>query len=243
MGINERSATHMGITRTRPAANEDEDYTPRKTTRATEDDGFTDEAEDTPAVGSGWGAAKKVMSETSSFTDSFRFPDKDSGEQPALIKFPEDAPFASFKQHWVDEIKDGKRSWACLERKCPLCARGHQPRAMIVFNVIDIGRGQVMPLEAGPMLAKILENENDGRSGPLSRPYWEVYRTGGGKKGKVVYTINAVKARDLADDFGLDADEVAATVLEVGEKLLDASWVKFPKQETLQEIAEEHLSD
>lgn len=235
----------MGITRTRPKSDEDEDYAPKASTRRAErdDDGYEDENEDSPSVGSGWGAAKKVMSETSTLTDSFKFPDKDGGESPALIKFPQDEPFASFKQHWVDEIKDGKRSFGCLERKCPLCGAGHQPRAMVVFNVIDIASGQNMPLECGPMLTKLLLAENDGRNGPINRHYWEVYRTGGGKKGKVQYHISVVKARDLADDFSLDADEVAQVVADASKKLLDKSWVKFPKKEDLQDIADEHLSD
>lgn len=229
----------MGITRTRPAPDA-EDYAPPKST-SNDDEGFTDETEETPEVTSGWGAAKKVMSSTSTFTDSFKFPDTDKGEPPALIKFPEAEPFASYEQHWVDEITSGKKSWTCLKKSCALCARGHKTRAVVLFNVIDVETGDVSPLEAGPMLVKVLETANEGRTGPLNRHYYEVFKTGGGRKGKVAYTVNVVKASELSDDFGIDPDEVAARMSTA--KLLDASWVKFPKAETLKEIAEEHLSD
>lgn len=235
----------MGITRTRPKSDEDEDYTPPARTRRAErddEDGYADEDEDAPAVGSGWGAAKKVMAETAT-GDSFKFPNSEDGEQARLIKFAEDEPFASYKQHWVEEITKGKRSFGCLEKKCPLCAVGHQPRAMIVFNVIDIASGQIQPLEAGPSLAKILIALNDGRNGPLSRHYWEVSRSGGGKKGPVRYNLDVVKARDLADDFELDADEVAAVVATASKKALTSSWVKFPSVQDLEDIVSEHLSD
>ena len=228
----------MGITRQRPA--DAADYAATESTAPAAAEGFEPD-EYKPAVSGGWGAAKKVMASTSTFSESFKFPNKDKGEESALIKIPEDAPFASYAQHWVDEISSGKKSWTCLEKVCALCARGHKPRGIFVFNVIDALTGEVKPLEAGPMLAKILETENDGRSGPLSRGYWEVYCTGGGNKGKMVYTVKPVKARDLQDDFGLDPDEVAASL--AGVTLLDQSWVTFPKVETLRELAEEHLTN
>jgi hypothetical protein len=231
----------MGITRTRPAPDADEYAPPASSKTARDDDGFAEESEDTPEVTGGWGAAKKVMASTSTFTDSFKFPDKDNGDQPALIKFPEAEPFASYEQHWVDEITSGKKSWTCLKRSCALCARGHKTRAVVLFNVIDVETGTVAPLEAGPMLVKVLETANEGRTGPLNRHYYEVFKTGGGKKGKVAYTVNVVKASELAEDFGLDPDEVAERMSAA--KLLDSTWVKFPKADTLKEIAEEYLSD
>ena len=74
-----------------------------------------------PKVGTtvqqGWDAVDAlVMAPSSDFPTDFRF-----SEEPQLIKFLEDAPFAIYEQHWIERPK-GKKSFVCLGDNCRLLA-------------------------------------------------------------------------------------------------------------------------
>lgn len=244
----------MGLQRKSAAPNvdayrEDEDpdeTTPTDETEPTGDEGLSDENEDedTPRSSSvpkrGWGAAKKAMAESGGdFANEFKVEEDES-----LIKFLEDEPFASVQQHWVDEITKGKRSFYCPGKKvCPLCKVGHQAKPQVFFNVVEITGEEpvVQALVAGPALTKKIEKEHQGKGGPIDRHYWRISKSGGGKKGPVTYSMSTVKARDLADDYELDADEVAASL--TGLKPYDESIVKYSSKQSLQDVVDEHLQD
>lgn len=241
MGLQRKSAPNVDAYR-----DEDDEDTTTASPEPEDDDGFVAEDEDAPVARSsslparGWGAAKKAVAESGGdYADEFKIQEDES-----LIKFLEDEPFASVMEHWVDEITKGKRSFYCLGRKeCPLCKAGHQPKPKVFFNVAEITgeEPRVQALVAGPGLMKKIEKEHEGKGGPIDRHYWRISKSGGGKKGPVTYSMSTVKARDLADDYELDADEVALSLKSL--KPYDAEIIKYTSKQTLQDVVDEHLQD
>lgn len=180
----------------------------------TEDD-FEEEDEDTHAptnsrVMAGWSAAKTLQSEGSDFNAEFKLTD-----QPVLIKFLADEPFAVYRQHFLRE-KEGKKSYLCLGQGCPLCEDlGHTPDKKFAFTVVDLSSSTygASQLVAGPKLLRLLETNNSGKNGPLSLHYWEISRIGQGLK--TDYALNLVKSRYLEEDHGLNHQEIERTLAKI----------------------------
>ena len=161
-------------------------------------------------VQAGWKAASAVLKpkkEASAYPTDFRF-----SEQAQLVRFQQDEPFAVYELHWLDAIKEGKRSFVCLGDECPLCTiAGDKPRPKFAFNVIVLSDGEpnVQIMTVPPTFAKQLESANsDPRRGPLSKYYWAIARTGSANTTQ--YTLDRVRATDLAEEWELDADEIDA---------------------------------
>jgi hypothetical protein len=237
MGVARRAAPAADA----PAA---ADYAPDDTTP----EGFTpeDENEETTRSSSvprrGWGVAKQTVSRASSFESEFKLSDKES-----LIKFVEDEPFVSVLIHWVDEITEGQRSFYCLEDGCPLCGIGYKRTPQVWFNVvpltIDGGAAQpeMMVLKAGAKLTDLIRSENEGRGGPLSRHFWKISKSGGGKgKGAPNFSLAVVKGRDLVEDWELDPEVVAASLTSL--KPYTDKVVNYPTRARLEQVIDEHLS-
>jgi len=172
-----------------------------------------DSEEATPKVGTtvqeGWDAFDAIVkSDTSEFPTDFRF-----SEEPQLIKFLGDAPFASYEQHWIERPK-GKKSFVCIGEACPLCdVLGDKPRGKFAFNILVLtGEVQgVQILTAPPSLARqIKKAHDDERKGPLSKEFWEISRLGTGPTTQ--YTLNFVRGRDLAEEWKLSIDDVQELV-------------------------------
>jgi hypothetical protein len=172
-----------------------------------------DSEEATPKVGTtvqeGWDAFDAIVkSDTSEFPTDFRF-----SEEPQLIKFLGDAPFASYEQHWIERPK-GKKSFVCIGEACPLCdVLGDKPRGKFAFNILVLtGEVQgVQILTAPPSLARqIKKAHDDERKGPLSKEFWEISRLGTGPTTQ--YTLNFVRGRDLAEEWKLSSDAVQELV-------------------------------
>lgn len=184
-----------------------------------EDGLFADDDEDevpdrSSLIQKGWGAAKKAMSESSNFTNDFRFTD-----EPALVKFLSNEPF-TFKQHFL-ERKSGKKSYVCLGKDCPLCrVLGDTPSNKFAFPIVNLDAEgyPIQLLVAGPRLCGMLEKiDADQRRGPLVRNFYTLARSGKGSN--TAYAVDLVKARDLAEDFDLDLEtieEFLATVKTPG---------------------------
>lgn len=160
-------------------------------------------------VQSGWGAASAVLKpkkEVGDYPTDFRF-----SEQSQLVRFMQDEPFAVYEQHWIDAIKEGRRSFVCLGDDCPLCTiLGDKPRAKFAFNIIVLSDGEpnVQIMTAPPSFARQLQAANeDPKRGPLTKYYWAIARTGSGNTTQ--YTLDRVRATDLAEEWELDADEVS----------------------------------
>jgi hypothetical protein len=166
-----------------------------------------------PKVGTtvqqGWDAFDSLVQENSSeFPTDFKFSD-----EPQLVKFLEDQPFASYEQHWIERPK-GKKSFVCIGDTCPMCdIIGDKPRGKFSFNVLvlsgDVQGVQI--LTAPPSLARqIKKAHDDERKGPLSKEFWEVSRLGSGPTTQ--YTLNFVRGRDLAEEWKLSSDAVQELV-------------------------------
>jgi hypothetical protein len=166
-----------------------------------------------PTVGTtvqaGWGAAAAALKPKQAAGDyptDFRF-----SEQAALVRFLEDEPFAVYDQHWIDRT-EGKRSFVCLGEDCPLCTiAGDKPRPKFAFNIIVLSDGEpnVQIMTAPPSFARQLQAANDDpRRGPLTKFYWAIARTGSGNTTQ--YTLDRVRATDLAEEWELDADDIDA---------------------------------
>jgi len=179
------------------------------------DQSFLDvDSEDaTPKVGTtvqqGWDAFDTlVKSETTEFPTDFRF-----SEEPQLVRFLEDHPFASYEQHWIERPK-GKKSFVCIGESCPLCdVLGDKPRGKFAFNVLVLsGETQgVQILTAPPSLARqIKKAHEDERKGPLNKEFWEISRLGTGPTTQ--YTLNFVRGRDLAEEWKMSNDAVQELV-------------------------------
>jgi len=88
-------------------------------------------------------------------------------------------------------------------------------------------------LIASPRLYKTLYAAEFSPQGPLTKNYWAISRTG--KMQQTVYHLNAVKPRDLMEDWGIDekmAEEGVATI-----KPFERSVIKEHTWAELEEIA------
>jgi hypothetical protein len=168
-------------------------------------------------------------------------------DESQLVKFLDNVPW-SYDQHWVK--RDGKQSFPCLGKGCPLCAIGVKVSQKIVYPVLNLTppKGEdyiVQSLEVTPTLDGTLEKyDTDKKTGPLTRLWWSVSRTEGarssGSRKKYNYSFVPVKDRDLEEDWEIDLGEA--------EDAVDEAEIPTPKEvlgdwtrSQLQEIADEAM--
>lgn len=197
-----------------------------------EDDDEDIRPERSSAIQSGWEAAlKTAQTDSKKFTTEFRFT-----EEPQLVKFLANTPFAVFRQHWLE--RPGKKSFVCLEDGCPLCDIGDTPRAKAAFSIVNLSSEEAVVeiLLTSPTLTRQLATfDQDAKTGPLDRIFWSMSRQGKGPK--TIYSVLPVKPRDLAEDWGADQSAVEAMV-DRFEPLTDAV-ISFTPRNEMQEIARE----
>lgn len=168
-------------------------------------------------------------------------------EEAQLVKFLTDEPW-SYDQHWIK--REGKQSFPCIGKGCPLCHIGVKVSQKIVYPVLNLTplKGDeplVQSMEVGPQNDEALADfDADPKTGPLTRMWWSISRTekkSGGRK-KYNYSFLPVKDRDLEEDWEIDLDEAEAAVA-VAEKEIPS-----PKEvlgdwnrSKLQEIADEAM--
>ena len=188
-----------------------------------------------PKVGTtvqeGWDAVDALLkTENSEFPTDFRFSD-----EPQLIKFLQDRPFATYEQHWIERPK-GKKSFVCIGDTCPLCdVLGDKPRGKFAFNVLVIvgETTGVQVLTAPPSLARqIKKAHDDERKGPLDREFWEISRMGTGPTTQ--YTLNYVRGRDLAEEWKLSLDSVNEQIAAAVPFTADEVVRETPRSELLE---------
>ena len=243
--------------RRRPARDEDEDEDddeeeeerPRRSSRGkskpkgrarrSRDEDEDEDEDDEPAPrrkkstqSAGWGGYKKTKEKTSNFTNKWKVTPGDE----VLVKFLADEPFGSYAIHWFEELGKGqKKGWMCLEPiedRCPACDIGDRPKGKALFSIVafdDDGNPSVEVLEAGTWLADQLENLAASKNGPLSKHYWALSATGGGKKGPVNYSLSVVKERDEEewDEWGFNplSEDELEEFAEVEHKLEDVEQI------------------
>ena len=195
--------------------------------------------EDTPempakvgtTVQEGWEAAEALLTiETTEFPTDFKF-----SEEPQLVKFLQDRPFATYEQHWIERPK-GKKSFVCIGDGCPLCEiLGDKPRGKFAFNVLVLSAETptVQVLTAPPSLARqIKKAHDDERKGPIDKEFWEISRLGTGPQTQ--YTLNYVRGRDLAEEWKLKLEDVTALVADAEPFSADEVVRETPRTELLE---------
>lgn len=213
-----------------------------------------DDDDDAGSTSGGWGAWREKRAKMSNFGEEFKVDYK----RRYLIRFLDDEPYATYGQHWLDDMPKGERkSYVCLGEDCPLCDMlgtqdGGKPRALARFNVVEFveekrdGETVMVPKhkfwEMGSGVAQILEDyADDPKTSPLSDFYWQVSKSKTSKKSPTTYQINIVKDRDLWDDWGAEAltDEEFNDFLD---ERFDDSTIRKDSREDLEEIAEDYIN-
>ena len=193
----------------------------------------------------GWTEATKQAESASEYAQALRL---ESNLQ--IIKFLEDAPYASYKRHWIDRNGPSgptKRAYVCyktVDRSCPLCNVGDKPQAVSAFNVALVGDDGQMLLKSwdvGVKLLNVIRGFNaDPKIGPLTKGFFAVSKTGAGsgamRGGTTQTNVIPVKASALLEDYGINVpDQDALDAIDT----YDSSIIKLPKMSDMEEIAEE----
>lgn len=204
------------------------------------------EDDDAPAISaarvikSGWGAAEAVKHADSPFAQRLRVT-----EDPIVIKFLEDEPYASYRQHWIERA--GQKSFTCIAdidpKGCPLCDAGLRPSTRFAFNVVLLSNDSepsVKSYEVGPRVIDQLKNfHNDPRQGPLSKHFWAVSRSGKGATSATNHQL--VKERDL-EEWNLDPI-TELDIKALRSKAYGPDIIQIPARKDLQQIVVDELDD
>lgn len=183
------------------------------------------------AIGAGWAAAEI---QPASYAEEFKF----SEGSFQVVKFlDEDGPFAVYRQHFLTQKTEGKRSYISLGANDPLCTKlGSKPEEKRAFSIVNLsapnGPTRQM-LIASPRLFKSLHAAHFSPQGPLTKNYWALSRSG--KMQTTTYHINPVKPRDLMEDWQID--EAAAEAAVAGAKPFTRADIKEPTWEELEQVA------
>jgi hypothetical protein len=217
------------------SVNRTEEYT-------VENDEFSAEALDArPAqststvIKSGWDSAFTSTPTKADYPVEFKFLDN----KAQIIKFlDQSGPFAIYRQHFLTQKTEGKRSYICLEKNCPLCNPALNSPASVkhAFSVVNLsaeGGPQRQMLIASPRCFKAFHTAEHSEKGPLTNGYWAVSRYG--KMQETGYNISFVKSRDLMEDYKID-ETVAETVV-ASSKPFERSTIKESTWDELNTIA------
>jgi len=72
-------------------------------------------------VRGGWANARTQKAASSPFPQRLAPP-----AEGVVIKFLGDGPYTTYRQHWINEIREGSKAFVCLDgidpAGCPLCA-------------------------------------------------------------------------------------------------------------------------
>lgn len=236
------------------AADDDEDDRPRRGRGRSRDEDDGDEGSDdetSNAVGAGWGTWREKKAEAGGFADEFKVPEY---KTKYLIMFLNNKPFATYSEHWIDEMPKGKKkSYICIGKAngCPLCkALGEKPSARAMFNVVEFiedgegGREGVLKVwTCGSGIVQQIEEHLEENDGPgLEENYFVISKTKSGRNGPTTYNVVHIKERDLGDKpwemDPLEQDEID----EFHEKEYDKGYLKVPSKKSLQDVADEVMS-
>jgi len=187
----------------------------------------------------GWGNVEQTKQADSPYAQRLKIDDK-----PVIIKFLEDEPYTSYRQHWVE--RQGQKSFTCISdmhpQGCPLCDAGHRPAARFAFNVAlmtEDGDTTIKSYEVGPRVIDSLKNfHQDPRQGPLPKHYWAISRSGKGPTSQTNHQM--VRDRDLEEEWNI-TPLTEDGLEQIKKQAYDASIVPIPNRETLVGIAAEEM--
>ena len=196
---------------------------------------FSSPAKPASGIRGGWSAGQQVMESSSPFAQNLKL---DSNTQ--IVKFLDDAPYASYSRHWV-ERKGGVRPYVCLQsvgKECPLCDIGDRPQATSAFNVVLVGDdgGVVLKTwDVGTRIFSTLKNfATSSRQGGLSHGYYAVSKVGQKQQSQTL--ITPVRESLLFEDYGIEPPSPEA-ITTAGR--YDADIINVPSHKDLTEIAAE----
>lgn len=207
-----------------------------------EDDVKALKANASKVIQRGWGSAEKVKSADSPFAQNLKV-----SENEQLVKFLEDDPYVSYRQHWINE-RQGQKSFVCIsdlhEDGCPLCDAGHRPSSRFAFNVALMNPGEdpiLRSYEFGSRVIDQLKNfHQNPKTGPLTKHYWAISRTG--KKGSTQVSHQVVKERDLEEEWEC-APITDKELADLRKSAYTSDILFIPTRKSLLEIAAEELGD
>lgn len=172
-----------------------------------DDDG---DAGDGFAIAVGWGGAKQMQSQYSDFMNRLVMK-----EETKIIRFMDDAPFATVAMHWFDRgsgKKKQRQSVLCRgggAKGCPLCSIGDQPKVSYNFNVVELTDGAPVHwnLECGVRLFKDIEKAaKNPKFGPLSAKFY-AYTREGMSQNDTKYKLDVIRREsdieELAEEYSL----------------------------------------
>ena len=206
-----------------------------------ENDEFTAEAiasrpeqSTSTAIQSGWAAAESTLKPAGDYPVEFKWTD---GTFKVVKFLDEDGPFAIYRQHFLSQKTEGKRSYISLGPNDPLCVKlGSKPEEKRAFSIVNLsaeGGPRREMLIASPRLFKTLHAAHFSPQGPLTKNYWALSRTG--KMQTTTYNVTPVKPRDLMEDWNIDEATAEATVANF--KPYTRADLKEPTWEELEQIA------
>lgn len=193
-------------------------------------------------VRSGWGSTER----TTTSSDGDYAKRLKVTEDIQIIKFIEDAPYARYRQHWVE--RKGQMSFTCIADgesgvTCPLCEAGNRPSWRFNFNVVLLTPGEdpvLRSYEVGARVIDSLKNFNDHPAmGPLSKHYWTVSRSG---KGATTSTNHQMVRESDLPEWNLEALTKDDLNHFSGNAYTD-DIIRTPSRKTLVEIALEIQTD
>jgi len=186
-------------------------------------------------LGAGFGILKQHKAKSKGYADNFKVPEG----KPVIVRFPDEGNFDAYNRHWLRGVT-GRQTFSCLEDLCPLCDAGDVPALVALINVIDMSSGpepemKLWECTAGPM-AKLIERDEDPRYHPVNKAglYFAISKK---KKdnGFFDFTVDAVKARDLMEDFGISPlpDEQTTDLLK---DRYTSEVIKYDSREFLRDV-------
>jgi len=192
-------------------------------------------------ISRGWAAVEETRTADSPFAQRLKL-----SEASVVVKFLEDEPYASWRQHWVK--RNGQQSFTCIAdfdpKGCPLCDMGNRPNTKFAFNVVLLASNSAPVLrsyEIGPRAIDQLKNFHvDPRQGPLTKHYWAISRTG--KDTTSLTNHQLVKERDLEEEWSL-APVNEATLKRISSQAYGPEIIEIPNRKSLQSIAIEESGD
>jgi len=229
------------LTRVKPVLSDDEEnsglgeFTDTKTSnRVTK--------EVTPPIAPGWARRQRPRSSGGAQLPRFTVPD--DGEE-IIIKFLDDMSFAPLYQHWLQN-SEGRRAYVCAGLEdCPLCARGHTPKAADHFNIVLLGeKPELKVWIASPdPSAAIEERAESKRTSPINKPglYFAVSKKKG-TNGFFSYSVDPVKEDELHEDWGVEP-LTSQQLAQFNKDKFDSSAIRIHTIAELTEAAKKYLED
>lgn len=183
-------------------------------------------------------------------------------DKKIIVKFLDADFFIGYYQHWLNDSPVKQKSFICLgedeetrESLCPLCDIGDKPTFYVLINVLDFTNKRdpqvrVWYATTNPgecIEEKINDLEELAREKDLPADQWPTIADGDryfvvskkkGKNGFFSYSVEAVKARDLEEDYNIPPLDDAELAEFLGQTY-NEDIVRITPRQTLREIANE----